>query len=226
MGGAGKAQPRKSMLNCTTSGHDGGRVASHSIPPDPPRETDADGTDTRGKGGLEWGILGASSAAKNSEIGIGIGATNQPLVGLWLAVRVSASRPPVYPHRPSFRLSVECFRRVNSGGECGAPRGRGGGTHGVRGASGSGPARGPGFPSDLCPLRAPLAPCFHPPETLQCSVCVISADISLGLALDDLSRCPSTDRQNTCGRRWLGAPKCDSPRVLFPEFCLGFSNPV
>ena len=59
----------------------------------------------------------------------------------------------------------ECFRRVNSGGECGAPRGQGGGNggiHGFRGASGGVPARGPGFPPDLCPPRAPLAPCFSP----------------------------------------------------------------
>ena len=66
-----------------------------------------------------------------------------------------------------YRFSVECFRRVNSGGECGAPRGRGGGRHGVRGDSGGVPARGPGVSPDLCPPRAPLAPCFHPPETLQ-----------------------------------------------------------
>ena len=60
--------------------------------------------------------------------------------------------------------SLECFRRVNSGGECGAPRGgkgRVGGRHGVRGDSGGVSARGPGFSPDLCPPRAPLAPCFH-----------------------------------------------------------------
>ena len=55
----------------------------------------------------------------------------------------------------------------NSGGECGAPWGRGGEMHGVRGASGGVPARGPGVSPDLCPPRAPLAPCFHPPETLR-----------------------------------------------------------
>ena len=37
--------------------------------------------------------------------------------------------------QPPPREQLECFRRVNSGGgECGAPRGRGSGRHGVRGA--------------------------------------------------------------------------------------------
>ena len=62
---------------------------------------------------------------------------------------------------------LECFRRVNSGGECGALGGRGGGIHGVRGASRDVLARGPGFSPDIYPPRAPLAPCFHPPETLH-----------------------------------------------------------
>ena len=39
--------------------------------------------------------------------------------------------------------------------------------HGVRGDSGGVPARGPGIYPDLCPPRAPLPPCFHPPETLH-----------------------------------------------------------
>ena len=58
---------------------------------------------------------------------------------------------------------VLVFRRVNSGGECGAPRGMGGGMHGVRGASGDVRVRGPGFPSDLRPRAPPLAPLVHPP---------------------------------------------------------------
>ena len=48
-----------------------------------------------------------------------------------------------------------------------ASGGRGGGVggrHGFRGASGGVPARGLGFSSDLCPPRAPLAPCV---TTLQ-----------------------------------------------------------
>ena len=53
-----------------------------------------------------------------------------------------------------------------SGGECGAPRGRGGGIHGVKGASGGVPARGPGFSPDICP-RAPPCPACSPPESLQ-----------------------------------------------------------
>ena len=42
--------------------------------------------------------------------------------------------------------------------------------HGVRGASGGVSARGPSFPPDLRPPRAPLAPAVHPPETLRCEV--------------------------------------------------------
>ena len=46
-------------------------------------------------------------------------------------------------------------RRASGGG--------GGGRHGVRGASGGVPARGPGFPPDPCPRARPLfAPCFTP----------------------------------------------------------------
>ena len=55
-------------------------------------------------------------------------------------------------------------RRVNSRGECGAPRGRGGGKHGVQGDSGGFSARGPCFPPpDLRPppARAPR-PLFSP----------------------------------------------------------------
>ena len=40
----------------------------------------------------------------------------------------------------------------------------GGGTHGVRGASGDLTVRGPGFPPDIRPPRAPLAPLILPPE--------------------------------------------------------------
>ena len=46
------------------------------------------------------------------------------------------------------------------GGECGAPRGRGAGIHGIRGDSGGVPARGPGFSSDLCPRARPSPPVF------------------------------------------------------------------
>ena len=56
--------------------------------------------------------------------------------------------------------SLECFRRVNSGGECGGPRGRRGRMHGVRGASGGVPARGPGVSPDLCPRARPSPPVF------------------------------------------------------------------
>ena len=59
-------------------------------------------------------------------------------------------------------LLLECFRRVNSGGDCGTPRGRGGGRHGVRGASGGVPARGPGFPQDPCPRTPYSPPVFTP----------------------------------------------------------------
>ena len=52
-----------------------------------------------------------------------------------------------------------------AGGASGAePRrvvGGGGGRHGVRSSSGGVPARGPGFPSDLCPRARPSPPCFH-----------------------------------------------------------------
>ena len=71
----------------------------------------------------------------------------------------------------ALHLRTTLRRRVNSGGECGAPRGRGGGRHGVRGAWGGVPARGPGFPPDICPPRAPRAPCFqHPPAHTHASV--------------------------------------------------------
>ena len=59
---------------------------------------------------------------------------------------------------------VECFRRVNSGGECGAPRGEGG--RNSRRPGDLGRLFSPGtwiFPRSL-PPRAPLAPCFHPPR--------------------------------------------------------------
>ena len=39
-----------------------------------------------------------------------------------------------------------CCGRVETGGECGRPRGMGGGMHGFRGASGDALARGPGYP--------------------------------------------------------------------------------
>ena len=73
------------------------------------------------------------------------------------------------PSRPSRRFRSCVKWRVNSGGECGAPRGRGGGRHGVRGSSGGVPARGPGVSPDLCPRARPSPPVFHPPETLQSS---------------------------------------------------------
>ena len=49
---------------------------------------------------------------------------------------------------------------MNSGGEFGAPRGRTGGIHGVRGASGGVPARGPGFSLIYGPPARPSPPVF------------------------------------------------------------------
>ena len=60
----------------------------------------------------------------------------------------------------SLLRQVECFRRVNSGGECGAPRGRGAGIHGVRGDSGGVSAREPGISPDFCPCARPSPPVF------------------------------------------------------------------
>ena len=56
--------------------------------------------------------------------------------------------------------------RVNSGGECGAPPGVGGRKARRQGCLGRRSSPGTWrFPRSL-PPRAPLAPCFHPPETL------------------------------------------------------------
>ena len=58
-------------------------------------------------------------------------------------------------------------RRVNSGGECGAPPGVGGRKARRQGCLGRRSSPGTWlFPRSL-PPRAPLAPCFHPPETLH-----------------------------------------------------------
>ena len=65
------------------------------------------------------------------------------------------------PHaRRRRRRPGECFRRVNSGGECGAPRGKGAGIHGIRGASGGVPARGPGSSQISAPRARPSPPVF------------------------------------------------------------------
>ena len=59
------------------------------------------------------------------------------------------------------RAHRSVVRRVDSGGECGAPRGEGrGGRHGVRGASGGVPARGPGLSPNLCLRARPSPPVF------------------------------------------------------------------
>ena len=80
--------------------------------------------------------------------------------GIFARSRLAALPPPIYSFIPShlhhLKTSdslhpVECFRRVDSGGECGAPRGRGAGMHGVRGASRDVLARGPGVSPDICP---------------------------------------------------------------------------
>ena len=57
---------------------------------------------------------------------------------------------------------------LKKGGDYGPPRGKEGGMHGFRGASGDVRAQEPGFPQ-ISP-RAPLAPCFHPPDTSQSPV--------------------------------------------------------
>ena len=80
--------------------------------------------------------------------------------GVSSAIR-SPAPPPPRARAPSARadaVGVECCPEGEQrGGECGAPRGRGGGRHGVRGASGGVPARGPGLSPDFCP-RAPHSP--------------------------------------------------------------------
>ena len=215
------------MLNCTTSGHGGGVLPA--IPFHQTRhvtdETDADrrGTDTRG------GWSGGSSVRpRRQRIQKSASVSEQP-TNRWLVsgLRYASARLD-RRSTPTVRLSVECFRRLNSGGECGAPRGRGGGRHGFRGASGGGSARGPGFPSDLCPPRAPLALCFHPPEPLQCSVCLcdLSADISLWLWM--ISARPSTEGNRTpaagvgWGRRNVTQSEGPISRILFVS---GFLSP-
>ena len=83
----------------------------------------------------------------------------------------ASSRPPPSLSggvRPNFAGEVESFWRVNSGGECGAPRWRGGGIHGFRGASGGVPARRPGFSQKFAPRARPSPPLFtlQPPSFL------------------------------------------------------------
>ena len=159
MGGAGKAQRRESMLNCTTSGHGGGVLPA--IPFHQTRhvtdETDADrrGTDTRG------GWSGGSSVRpRRQRIQKSASVSGQP-TNRWLVsgLRYASARLD-RRSTPTVRLSVECFRRLNSGGECGAPRGRGGGRHGFRGASGGVPARGPGFSQISAPRARPSPSVF------------------------------------------------------------------
>ena len=72
-----------------------------------------------------------------------------------------AGCPPAWPLGPTNLGSpLECCRRVNSGGECGAPRGRGAGIHGVRGDSGGVSARRPGFSQISAPRARPSPPVF------------------------------------------------------------------
>ena len=66
---------------------------------------------------------------------------------------------------PHGRRRAGAVGRPSGEGECGPPRGRGGGMHRVRGASGDVRARGPGFPPHLSPRAPPSPPVFHPPET-------------------------------------------------------------
>ena len=122
---------------------------------------------------------------------------------------LSTNRIPEHLHHPP----EECFqRRVDSGGECGAPRGRGAGIHGVRGASGGVPARGPGVSPDLCPPRAPLAPCFHPPETLHSVECLPPVT---GGRQEGTRRTgpPGTRSEHAAGLSGLGGARAVPPRI-------------
>ena len=68
------------------------------------------------------------------------------------------------PRFPFSGKKGESPRRVNSGGECGAPpEGREGGRkgHGVQGCLGRRSSPGTWLSPRSLPPRAPLAPCFH-----------------------------------------------------------------
>ena len=80
-----------------------------------------------------------------------------------------ASAPRIHGPAPKTRFS-ETFLVFPEGEQRGRVRRASGGEAEFTAsgcASGGVPARGPGFSPDLCPPRAPVAPCFHPPETLQ-----------------------------------------------------------
>ena len=77
------------------------------------------------------------------------------------------------PFHPSTRWMLlrrkeSSFTGVFPEGECGAPRGRGGGIHGVQGASGGVPARRPCISPDLCPRArpSPLRGLFSPEHSI------------------------------------------------------------
>ena len=73
--------------------------------------------------------------------------------------------PPPTPGRSP----LECFRRVNSGGECGAPRGEGGRNSRRQGCPGRRSSPGTWFPPRSLPPRAPLAR-FSPPGNTPTSL--------------------------------------------------------
>ena len=108
-------------------------------------------------------------------------------------------------------MAFECFRRVDSGGECGAPRGRGAGIHGIRGSSGGIPARGPGFSPDLCPRARPSPPVF----TLRKHSTVLPRTATARWAVEEEAR-------GEAGRGASGAPRavparrCLRGQVLCP----------
>ena len=111
---------------------------------------------------------------------------------------------------------IGLFPEGEKRGECGAPRGRGGGIHGVRGVSGGVPARGPGGSPDLCPPRAALAPCFHPPAFFTRN--------SASLGLDAGRRRPQAVAGNgggVPGTSIVWAPRRALPRAHPPQVAIG-----
>ena len=114
--------------------------------------------------------------------------------------------------------TLACFRRVDSGGECGAPRGGGGPEFTASGVPQA--AFQPGdlaIPQISAPRARPSPPVCHPPETLLC-VCVCGAlNFQPGESYPVCVFVTGDERHRAAGRRGRRAAGAGPPpRASFP----------